>query len=180
LTNQQSTTNIKEPKSCDSNVSQTDRSCQFLLDEQATLEYGAELAKWLPEQGLVFLNGPLGAGKTTLVRGLLRALGHTGSTKSPTYTIVEPYQLLQSKPLPYRKLYHFDLYRIADAEELEYMGIRDYLSENALCLIEWPEKAAGFLPEADLVISLSYEGEARRIKLTVNNPLWKQPIVVKA
>ena len=137
-----------------------------LNNEQSTLDFGAKLASLLPEKGIVFLHGPLGAGKTTLVRGILRASGHTGSTKSPTYTLVEPYQL------PNRKFYHFDLYRIADPEELEYMGFRDYLDEDALCLIEWPEKGANFLPKADLELSLSYEGEQRSIKLKVNNPEW--------
>jgi len=137
-----------------------------LANEQATLDFGHQLAALLPEKGLVFLHGQLGAGKTTLVRGLLLSLGHKGSTKSPTYTLVEPYQIQQ------RKIYHFDLYRVADPEELEYMGFRDYLDENALCLIEWPEKGANFLPKADLELSLSYEGEQRSIKLEVNNLQW--------
>lgn len=138
-----------------------------LNNEHSTLDFGAKLALLLPEQGIVFLHGPLGAGKTTLVRGILQASGHTGSTKSPTYTLVEPYQL------PDRKFYHFDLYRIADPEELEYMGFRDYLDEKALCLIEWPEKGGDFLPKADLELSLSYEEEQRSIKLKVNNPEWR-------
>ena len=138
-----------------------------LIDEQSTLNFGAKLADHLPEKGIVFLHGPLGAGKTTLVRGILQAAGHTGITKSPTYTLVEPYQLAN------RKFYHFDLYRISEPEELEYMGIRDYLEENTLCLIEWPENGADFLPKADLEISLNYEGEARSIKLKVNNPQWR-------
>jgi tRNA threonylcarbamoyladenosine biosynthesis protein TsaE len=137
-----------------------------LNDEQSTLDFGAKLASKLPEKGVVFLHGRLGAGKTTLVRGILQASGHLGSTKSPTYTLVEPYQLA------HRKFYHFDLYRIADPEELEYMGFRDYLDENALCLIEWPEKGGDFLPKADLELSLGYEGEQRSIKLKVNNPEW--------
>lgn len=135
---------------------------------------GAALAAILPSKGLIFLHGPLGAGKTTLVRGLLRAVGHTGSTKSPTYTIVEPYDLAT------RKVYHFDLYRIADPEELEYLGFRDYLSEECLCLIEWPEKGAEFLPQADMEISLAYEGEARSIKLILNNPTWQRSINLSA
>lgn len=138
-----------------------------LNDEKSTLEFGGKLASLLPDKGIVFLHGPLGAGKTTLVRGILQASGHAGSTKSPTYTLVEPYQL------PQRKFYHFDLYRIADPEELEYMGFRDYLDEKALCLIEWPEKGGDFLPKADLELSLSYEEEQRSIKLKVNNPKWR-------
>jgi len=141
---------------------------QFLKDEQSTLEFGAQLAAWLPQKGIVFLHGPLGAGKTTLVRGLLRAVGHKGNTKSPTYTLVEPYQVVG------RNFYHFDLYRLSDPEELEYMGFRDYLQENSLCLIEWPEKALNFLPKADMELTLSYEGEHRSIKLELHNPDWNK------
>jgi len=141
---------------------------QFLKDEQATLEFGAKLADWLPQKGIIFLHGRLGAGKTTLVRGLLRAAGHQGNTKSPTYTLVEPYQV------DGQIFYHFDLYRLSDPEELEYMGFRDYLDENSLCLIEWPEKASNFLPKADLELTLSYEGEHRSIKLELQNPDWKK------
>ena len=137
-----------------------------LDDEHSTIEFGAKLAKLIPSKGIIFLHGTLGAGKTTLVRGILLAAGHQGSTKSPTYTLVEPYQL------PKRKFYHFDLYRIADPEELEYMGFRDYLDEAAVCLIEWPQKGDGFLPKADCELSLSYEGESRSITLKVNNPQW--------
>ncbi|MFT6733004.1 MAG: tRNA threonylcarbamoyladenosine biosynthesis protein TsaE [Polaribacter sp.] len=135
-----------------------------LADEQATLDLGAQLAKQLPDKGIVFLHGTLGAGKTTLVRGILRAFGHKGSTKSPTYTIVEPY-LLMSKKNTSRKVYHFDLYRLSEPEELEYMGIRDYFDENALCFIEWPENGKGFLPTADFEIILSYSSEQRLVEL---------------
>jgi tRNA threonylcarbamoyladenosine biosynthesis protein TsaE len=130
-----------------------------LKNEQATLDLGKKLARILPPKALVFLNGPLGAGKTTLVRGLLLALGHTGSTKSPTYTIVEPYQLEN------HKVYHFDLYRLADPEELEYMGFRDYLDERAVCLVEWPEKGQGFMPMPDLSLFLDYNAEQRVVRL---------------
>ena len=140
---------------------------KFLIpDEQATLTLGKILAELLPAKALVFLNGPLGAGKTTLVRGFLRACGHTGSTKSPTYTLVEPYHLDN------KIVYHFDLYRLGEAEELEYIGIRDYLQDTATCLIEWPERGVGFIPDADLVINLDYEGGSRRITLeTADSPL---------
>jgi len=155
----------------------------LLADEQATLDLGAQLAHQLPEKGIVFLHGTLGAGKTTLVRGILQAFGHQGSTKSPTYTIVEPYTILNKvntnnsasnkstsnkvsqNKITVRKVYHFDLYRLAEAEELEYMGIRDYFDEKALCFIEWPENGDGFLPEADFEITLSYSGEQREVEL---------------
>jgi tRNA threonylcarbamoyladenosine biosynthesis protein TsaE len=136
----------------------------ILADEQATLDLGAQLASQLPEKGIVFLHGTLGAGKTTLVRGILRAFGHRGSTKSPTYTIVEPYSVLSEKNTS-RRVYHFDLYRLSEPEELEYMGIRDYFDENALCFIEWPENGKGFLPVADFEIELNYSGEQRLVEL---------------
>jgi tRNA threonylcarbamoyladenosine biosynthesis protein TsaE len=123
--------------------------------EAATAEHmlncGAALAAAVDTLPMmIHLSGPLGAGKTTLVRGLLIALGHAGAVKSPTYTLVEPYQL------PLGRCYHFDLYRLTVAGELEGLGIRDYLAEQALCLIEWPEKGAGFLPAADLHIQIDY------------------------
>jgi tRNA threonylcarbamoyladenosine biosynthesis protein TsaE len=118
---------------------------------------------------VIHLSGPLGAGKTTLVRGLLTALGHSGAVKSPTYTLVEPYRL------PLGNCYHFDLYRLRTGGELEGLGIRDYLAEKALCLIEWPEKGAGFLPPADLRIDIDYlDGGAatagRRLTITPVSP----------
>lgn len=130
---------------------------QTVEGEQAMLALGAELAHRLPQGGLVTLHGDLGAGKTTLVRGLLRELGHTGKVKSPTYTLVEPYAIAE------RDVYHFDLYRLADPQELEYLGFRDYLHPDALCLVEWPEKAQGMLPPADMEIYLLHAGSARHV-----------------
>ena len=131
-----------------------------LADEVATIEAGKQRGRALlsvshnNEQGFtVFLEGSLGAGKTTLTRGILQALGHTGAVKSPTYTLVEPYLSLA---LP---VYHFDLYRLSEPEELAYIGIRDYFnddtSEKHLLLIEWPDKGTGFLPPADVRLHLS-------------------------
>lgn len=131
----------------------------YIENETAMMDFGGKLADELVDGGIVYLKGDLGAGKTTLVRGLLRHLGHQGIVKSPTYTLVEPYKLKN------RTIYHFDLYRLGDPEELEYMGGRDYWESGALCLIEWPEQAKGYLPEADVIVEISYQGSARNINI---------------
>jgi len=129
----------------------------IIPNEKAMMRLGGKIAAQFPKGGIVLLEGDLGAGKTTLVRGLLRSLGFQGTVKSPTYTLVEPYQING------RSIYHFDLYRLGDPEELEYMGGRDYWNSDALCLIEWPEKALGYLPEADLKLTLLHKGEQRKV-----------------
>ncbi|MFW6380377.1 MAG: tRNA (adenosine(37)-N6)-threonylcarbamoyltransferase complex ATPase subunit type 1 TsaE [Halorhodospira sp.] len=126
-----------------------------LPDEAATQALGAALARALPE-GVVHLHGELGAGKTTLVRGLLRARGVTGPVRSPTYTLMEPYTIDGGVVL------HLDLYRLSDPEELYFLGIEEVAAPGSLALIEWPERGAEALPAADLRVILAYAGGARR------------------
>lgn len=133
-----------------------------LTSEQEQLLLGQRLSQ-IFTAGLVFLTGNLGTGKTTLSRGWIQALGHTGAVKSPTYTLVEEYSHLTPQ------VYHFDLYRLADPEELELLGMRDFLQPEHLCLIEWPEKGAGFLPQPDLLLELTALSQGREIILTSPN-----------
>ncbi len=132
-----------------------------LPNEEATIALAERLAPLISQLGIVYLQGDLGAGKTTFVRALLRALGHEGKVKSPTYTLVEPYEIGG------RPVFHFDLYRLADPEELEYLGFEDYLGSGALCLIEWPARGEGMLPPPDLDISLHHDGAGRYAELTL-------------
>lgn len=131
---------------------------------------GALLAGVEPGGGgaQIHLSGPLGAGKTTLVRGLARALGIEAPVKSPTYTLVEPYDCPAVKLYP--RLYHFDLYRLSDGEELEYLGARDIFAEAAICVIEWPERGGDWLPQADLELRLRIAGQGRDVQLNARSP----------
>lgn len=133
---------------------------KFLHDTQETELFGAELFHSLPSTCLVFLHGELGAGKTTLVRGYLRAAGYAGTVKSPTYNLVEEYSL------PKRKVFHFDLYRLHDPEELEWIGINDYLSQDSVCFIEWPDKGKTYLPKPNTVITLTMQGVGRLMQMS--------------
>ncbi|MGB1272742.1 MAG: tRNA (adenosine(37)-N6)-threonylcarbamoyltransferase complex ATPase subunit type 1 TsaE [Luminiphilus sp.] len=134
---------------------------QFLPDEAATVAAGAKIGRALNTGCVVFLVGELGAGKTTFTRGALRALGHAGSVKSPTYTLCEPYDLADEA-----QLCHLDLYRLSNPEELEFLGIRDYVASGAILLIEWPSKGEGWLPAPDLQVALQATDTGRQLEIS--------------
>lgn len=142
----------------------TARCTCHLADEAATLAFGARLAGELKPGMTFYLEGDLGAGKTTLVRGLLRALGHTGRVKSPTYTLVESYSVTGFE------VFHFDLYRMHDPREWLDAGFRDVNDGLAVSLIEWPEKAAGWLPSPDVIIRLRINDDSREVECEAHSP----------
>ena len=139
---------------------QSDELTLTLEDVAATERLGAVLAGILPDGMVIFLQGDLGAGKTSLVRGALRALGHQGAVKSPTYTLLEEYSLAG------KDIIHFDLYRLTDPEELDLIGIRDYFNGKASCFIEWPQRGLGCLPREALRIKIPLDGNGRVARIT--------------
>jgi tRNA threonylcarbamoyladenosine biosynthesis protein TsaE len=135
-----------------------------LADAAATEALGRQLSSGM-DHGVVYLVGDLGAGKTALARAILHGRGYPGKVKSPTYTLVEPYRLGEEV------IYHLDLYRLSDPEELEWLGLRDLLAETALLLIEWPQRGAGQLPLPDLVITLDHHDTGRMANMEPRTPL---------
>lgn len=141
----------------------------YFQDQASMLNFGHQFAlacqMYLNETAegslVIYLNGELGAGKTTLSRSIVQAFGYTGNVKSPTYTLVEEYTL------PPVTIYHFDLYRLASPEELEFMGIRDYFRPQTLCLLEWAKRGRGIIPEADILLNITYAAQGRELELVV-------------
>ena len=157
----------------ESSINEPSKLSFILDDDTQTVALGLALAALLPLPFVIYMYGELGAGKTTFVRGLLQGLGHQGAVKSPTYTLVEPYQLDD------KGVYHFDLYRLGDPEELEYIGIREYHEEDALLIFEWPDKGAGMIPPADLVINLEYKDLGRKADFIFTDEAQGQEIAQK-
>ena len=139
-----------------------------LDDEAATLAFGEQFAAIMCAGLVIYLHGDLGAGKTTFARGVLRGLGHIGKVKSPTYTLVEPYNVFNYN------VYHFDLYRFTDEDEWDAAGFRDYFNPQSICMIEWPEKAAQVLPQPDIHVQLSAHNAGRSIQLSAGTSLGAQ------
>jgi len=135
-----------------------------LPDAGATARLGAALAPGIGPGRVLHLKGDLGAGKTTLVRGLLRALGHAGRVKSPSYGLVEPYELSSLN------LYHFDFYRFKDKSEWLSSGFREHFQPSSACIVEWPERAAPHLAPPDLEVTLEFAGEGRRARIEGRTP----------
>ena len=147
---------------------QIDKSLQSrleikLLTEDETQRFGELISKHIQAPLIIYLKGELGVGKTRLVRAIIQSLGYQGNVKSPTYTLVEPYQIGEFD------IQHFDLYRIADPEELEYMGIRDYFGQNSITFIEWPDNGKGWLAEDDILISLDFANIGRTCTVLANS-----------
>lgn len=137
----------------------------LLADEAATENLGQALARICPPPCLIFLYGDLGTGKTTFSRGFLRGLGYSGRVRSPTYTLLEPYEIPSEDAAGLRRVYHFDLYRLADPEELAYMGAEECFADDAISLVEWPQQGEGMLPLADINILFQYQDDGRWVQM---------------
>lgn len=146
-----------------------------LADEAATLHFGMVMAKAMQPNLTIYLHGDLGAGKTTLVRGLVHALGYAGKVKSPTYTLVESYEI--SNEVCNFNLYHFDLYRFNDEEEWDAAGFRDYFNAQSVCLIEWPEKAENILPTPDMNVIFTIKSSGRSLNVSAHSALGQQCLI---
>lgn len=144
----------------------------ILPDEAAMIVFAERLACVLPEAMVIFLHGQLGAGKTTFSRGLLRGLGYEGKVKSPTYTLVETYLVGE------RTIFHFDLYRLVDPNELEFIGFRDYVGQSAICLIEWPEQGGDWLPQPDLSCYIDFHETGRMVRLVACSERGEQIVKI--
>lgn len=150
-------------------MSEQDSKILRIGDDEAMQSFGAALARACVSPCVIYLIGELGAGKTTLVRGFLRALGWQGAVRSPTYTLVEQYEL------PMADIYHMDLYRLVDPEELEFLGLRDWLATPAILLVEWPQRGQGVLPVADLELRLDYaEKGGRRVEISPRSDIGRR------
>lgn len=139
-----------------------------LVDERQMERLGAAFARACRGGGVFHLRGGLGSGKTTFARGFIREAGHTGLVKSPTFTLVESYTLGG------HRVHHFDLFRVADPEELEFMGVRDYFSPDARCLVEWSERGEGVLPPGDVRLDFAYMPRGRRVQWAAVTPRGRE------
>lgn len=145
------------------------RISKDIASSEEMVSLGIEIAKTIQGVERIYFSGDLGAGKTTLIRGILRGLGYSGAVKSPTFSLLEPYPDLQPP------VYHFDLYRLQKAEELEYLGWREYFLKQNLCLLEWPSRATGILPIPDLNVIIRKTGEGRVVQL---EPVQQQAVAM--
>lgn len=139
-----------------------------LSNEEASERFGSQLATWLAAPLVLTFSGDLGAGKTTIIRAMLKKLGVEAAIKSPTFSLVESYSCQQMQ------IHHFDLYRIDQAEELDYLGFRDYFTNQSICCIEWPEHAGNQLSEVDLCIKLMNKGAGRHVQIFASSVAGKQ------
>lgn len=144
---------------------------QSIATEEDMLNLGAYLANAVERGVVIFLYGPLGAGKTTLTRGFLRSLGYTGKVKSPTYTLVEPYKVKNNM------IFHFDFYRLSHPNELDFIGIHDYFTADSICIIEWPEKGFPLLPAADVTCHISFNQAGREVCIEAQSDRGKEILI---